>query len=108
MANGTVMLILGYLEARNSITFEDGVLSIQKLKIYCVYTVVRNQIVDKRWLFDLNRFYRMGVYALRERVFCAFLVSWVVRRGVDLYCNSLSRFFSTSLLYILYLLIKNK
>ena len=63
---------------RNSIAFEDGVLSIQNLKISCVFTLVGNQIVDKRRSFDLNRFYRMGVYALRERVFCAFLVFWVL------------------------------
>ena len=25
--------------------------------------------MDKRWSFDLNRFYRLGVYALRERFF---------------------------------------
>ena len=53
-------------------------LSIQKLKISCVFTMVGNQIVDKRWSFDLNRFYRMSVYALRERVFCAFVVAWVL------------------------------
>ena len=28
--------------------------------------------MDKIWSFDLNRFYRMGVYALRERVFLCF------------------------------------
>ena len=40
--------------------------------------------MDKRWSFDLNRFYRMGVYALRERVFCAFLVFWVLLYGGEL------------------------
>ena len=30
--------------------------------------------MDKRWSFNLNRFYRMGVFALRERVFCIFIV----------------------------------
>ena len=28
--------------------------------------------MDKRWSFDLNRFYRLGVFALRERVFLCF------------------------------------
>ena len=28
--------------------------------------------MDKKWSFDLNRFYRMGVFALRERVFFSF------------------------------------
>ena len=49
VANGTVMLILSYLEARNSITFEDGVLSIQKLKIYFVYILWSE---TKLWIKD--------------------------------------------------------
>ena len=35
-------------KTRNSMAFEDGVLSIQNLKISCVFTLVGNQIVDKR------------------------------------------------------------
>ena len=40
--------------------------------------MIGNQIVDKKWSFDLNRFYRMGMYASRERVFSAFIVAWVL------------------------------
>ena len=28
--------------------------------------------MDKRWSFDLNRFYGVGVFALREKVFFVF------------------------------------
>ena len=63
--------------------------------------------MDKRWSFDLNRFYRMSVCVKGEGFWCFPRVLGPFVRGlVDLYCNSLSRFFSTSLLYILYLLIK--
>ena len=77
---------------------------------FCIFTLVGNQIVDKRWSFNLNRFYRMGVFALRERVFCIFIVGLghFVRVWGYLYCNSVSRFFSASLLYIFCLFIKKK
>ena len=30
--------------------------------------------MDKRWSLELNRFYRLGGFAMREKVFCFFLV----------------------------------
>ena len=37
--------------------------------------------MDKRWSFDLNRFYRLGEFAMREKVFCFFLVLGQIVRG---------------------------
>ena len=72
-------------KARNTIAFEDGVLSIQKLKVsFCVFILVGNQTVDKRWSFDLNRFYRLGMFAIREKVFLFFLLFGSFCNGVSL------------------------
>ena len=32
--------------------------------------MIGDQIVDKRCSFDLNRFYKLGGFAMREKVFC--------------------------------------
>ena len=48
---------------------------------FCVLTLVGNQIVDKRWSFNLNRFCRLGGFAIREKVFCFSLLFWVLLWG---------------------------
>ena len=55
---GPLYLFWVIWKARNKIAFEDSVLSIQRLKAFFVYlfTVVGDQIMDKRWSFDLNNF----------------------------------------------------
>ena len=65
--------------------------------------------MDKRWSFDLNRFYGVGVYALMEKFFWFFFccLGPVVRGYVLLYCNSVGRYFSASLQYN-YILIDQK
>ena len=54
--------------------------------------------MDKRRSFDLNRFCRLGGFAMRERVFCfsLFVLGPIVRGRVSLYCNSMGRYFSAS------------
>ena len=73
VAIGTVMFVLGYMEGQKFNCFR-GLRAVHSKaeSIFCVFIVVGNQIVDKRWSFDLNRFYRVGVYALRERIFFLF------------------------------------
>ena len=44
---------------------------------FCVFTLVGDQIVDKKWSFDLNIFYRLDGFAMREKVFCFSLLFWV-------------------------------
>ena len=69
-------------KAKNKIAFEDSVLSIQRLKAFFVYlfTVVGDQIMDKRWSFDLNNF--IDWVGLRwGRRFCVFLI--VFGKGVS-------------------------
>ena len=72
VAIGTVMFVLGYMEGQKFNCFR-GLRAVHSKaeSIFCVFIVVGNQIVDKRWSFDLNRFYRVGVHALR-RFFCFF------------------------------------
>ena len=53
---GLLCLFWVIWKARNSIAFEDCEPSIQRLKASFVVGI---QIVDKRWSFDLNRFYRL-------------------------------------------------
>ena len=38
--------------------------------------------MDKRWSFKLNKFYRLGGFTVREKVFC-FLVFGFRRKGVS-------------------------
>ena len=67
---GPLCLLWVIWKARNSIAFEDCGLSIQRLK---VSFVVGNQIVDKRWSFDLNRIYS-GCVCVKGEVFLFCLV----------------------------------
>ena len=65
-------------KARNKIAFEDSVLSIQRLKASFMYLLwSKTKLWIKRWSFDLNRFYRLGGFAMREKVFCFSLLFWV-------------------------------
>ena len=40
--------------------------------------------MDKRWSFDLNRFYRLGMFAIREKVFLFSLLFGPFCKGVSL------------------------
>ena len=82
---GPLCLFWVIWKARNKIAFEDCVLSIQRLKFFCVFTVVGDQIVDKRWPFDLNRFYKMGGFAMKEKIFCFLVVFGFRCKGVSVF-----------------------
>ena len=75
---GPLCLFWVIWKARNTIAFEGSVVHSKAESLFCVFTLVGNQIVDKRWSFDLNRFYRLGMFVMREKVFCFFLVVWVL------------------------------
>ena len=62
-------LFWSFWKVRNRIAFEDGVLSIQRLKTSFVYL-----LWSKQWSFDINGFHWLGRFLLRERLFFVYLV----------------------------------
>ena len=73
-------------KARNKIAFEDSVLSIQRLKASFVYLLWSDTKlwIKGGWSFDLNRFYRLGGFAVREKVFVSLFLGSAVRGSVSL------------------------
>ena len=65
---GPLCLFWAIWKARKKIAFEDSEVHPKAENFFCVFTVVGDQIVDKRWSFDLNRFYRLGGFVVREKV----------------------------------------
>ena len=55
---GPLCLFWSVWKARNRVAFEDGALSLQRLKASFVsfFTLVGDQTVYKNWSFNVNRF----------------------------------------------------
>ena len=61
-------------------------LSIQRLKASFVYLLWSDTKlwIKGGWSFDLNRFYRLGGFAVREKVFVSLFLGSAVRGSVSL------------------------
>ena len=61
-------------KVRNKIAFEDDTLCIKRLKeFFCLFSLVRDEIICKRWSFEFSWFHWLGGISLRVEFFCTFV-----------------------------------
>ena len=89
---GPLCLFWSVWKARNKIVFEDGVLSIQRLKASFIYLLWSETKLFIKKVLDVNWFHWLGGFPLREGLFFVYLVGqffFLAARGwVSLSCTS--------------------